>query len=251
MEQLAGISAKKKKAREFQGKFPPCSGKKREWARVNDAVEEKIPHHPPRNKPSHIRSIRDNLKYSSALTRNLVSDIDKMYFFDNWREGVGTKPVKDPLAPLVVVDTSIITRAIGTKQLAECRKIVDLAVEGKIKPCVIYPLVKEYRVVIGRGQLPDDVRFDGESRQLLDEFLTRCLPLSGRPETFPPTIKEDSSDDILLIAQALVQEQSGKPCAIISRDKHVLDLPNARQSDILHPTIYLARLAAAFPQSFF
>ena len=249
VEQLAEISAKKKKAREFQEQFPPGSGKKREWAGVNDSVEKRIPHHPPRNKSSHIRPIRDNLKYSSALSQILVSDINRMDFFDNWEDGVGTKPVEDLLAPLAVVDTSIITRAIGTNQQNDCRRIIDLAIEGKIRSCVIYPLAKEYHVVINRGELPDNVRFDGKSRELLDNFLTRCLPLSGRLETLPPTIQEDSSDDILLIAQALAQEQSGKPCAIISRDKHVLDLPNARKSNILHPTIFLARLAAAFPQS--
>lgn len=251
VEQLAEISAKKKKAREFQEQFLPGSGKKREWEGVNDVVEQKIPHRPPRNKPGHIKSIRDNLKYSSDLARNLVSDIQRMTVFDNWTNGIGTKPVENPSAPLVVVDTSIITRAIGTNQQDDCRKIIDLAIEGKIRACVIYPLAKEYNVVINRGQLPDEVRFDGESRQLLDEFLTRCLPLSGRPEIFPPTIKEDSSDDILLIAQALAQEQSGKPCAIVSRDRHITDLAKARESDILPPVIFLARLAAAFPQSLF
>jgi hypothetical protein len=250
VEQLAEISAKKKRARKFQEQFPPGSGKKREWAGVNDVVEKRIFHHPPRNKPVHIRSIHDNLKQSSALTRNLVLDIKRMDFFDNWTDGVGTKPVENPSAPLVIVDTSIITRAIGTNQLEDCRRIVDLATDGKIKPCVIYPLVKEYRVVIGRGKLPDNVRFDDKSLQSLSEFLARCLPLFGRPETFPPKVQDDSSDDILLIAQALAKEQRGRPCAVISRDKHVLDLPNARKSDILHPTILLARLAAA-PQILF
>lgn len=250
VEQLAEISAKKEKARDWQKQFLPGSGKKREWAGVNDSVEERIPHHPHRNKPSHIRPISDKLKYSSALSQILVSDISRMDFFDNWTNSVGTKPVEDSLAPLAVIDTSVITRAIGTNQLAECRRIVDLAVEGKIKPCVIYPLVKEYRVVIGRGQLPDGVRFDERSRQLLDEFLARCLPLSGRPETFPAKIEEDPSDGILLIAQAMAQEQKGKPCDIVSRDKHIIELAKARESNILPPVIFLARLAAALPQSF-
>lgn len=251
VEQLAEISAKKKKAREFQEQFPPGSGKQREWVGVNDSVEKKIPHHPPRNKQIHIRPIRDNLKYSSGLTRNLVSDIYRMNVLDNWTNGVGTKPAEDSSAPLVVVDTSVITRAIGTNQQEDCRKIVDLATEGKIRPCVTYPLVKEYRVVIGRGQLPDGVRFDEGSRQLLDEFLARCLPLSGRPETYPAKIEEDPSDGILLIAQAMAQEQEGKLCNIVSRDKHITDLPKARESNILPPVIFLARLAAVFPQSLF
>ena len=251
VEQLAEISVKKEKARNFQKQYLPGSAKRREWAGVNDAVEKRIPHPSPRgNKSSHHRLARDLLKYSLAFASHLVHDTERELAFDNWTSGVGIRPVENHSAPLAVVDTSIITRAIGTNQQEDCRKIVDLATNGKIRPCVIYPLVKEYRIVIGRGNLPDGIRFDEHSRQMLDEFLSRCLPLSGQPETFPAKIEEDPSDGILLIAQALAQEQRGMPCAVISHDRHVLDLPNARKSDILPPVIFLARLAAAFPQSF-
>lgn len=244
-------SAERKEiARKFQREHVGSGKRSKAWAFYDDDQETEITRHDHRGiKTIHLKPVQEEIKSSTTFARRLVDDAEKEFSFDNRINGVGTRPAENPSAPLVVVDTSVITRAIGTNQQEDCRKIVDLATDGKIIPCVTPPLVNEYLVVVGRGELSDNVRFDGKSRQLLEEFLTRCLPLSGRPATFPATIKEDPSDDILLIAQAIAQEQRGKPCAIVSRDKHILSLHNARKSDILHPVIFLARLAAAFPQS--
>jgi len=243
---------RKEAAQKFQGRFPSGSGKKREWAGANDVVEQIIPHRGPRSKKTvHPDFKREEVRHSAILAHQLTNDIEKDLAFRDWRNSIGTIQAENSLAPYVVIDTSVMTRAIGTKQFKDCRRMIDLVMDGKIRPCVTRSLVKEYRGVIGRGQLSDDVRFDDQSYQLLDEFLAHSLALSGRPQILPATIEADPTDDILLIAQALAQEQKGKPCVIVSRDNHLLDLPNVLELDIMYPTKYLNQLAAGFPQSLF
>ncbi|GEM_PF-6245539 len=241
---------RKETARQFLEEHANTGQRIKTRAFYDDDPDKIIPRRGPRGrKTGHPEFRREGIKYSSILARLLASDIEKKLAFSDWRNDIGTIPAGNSLAPFVVVDTSVLTRAIGTKQFKDCRRMIDLVMDGKIRPCVTHSLVKEYRGVIGRGQLPDDVRFDDQSYQLLDEFLAHSLALSGRPQIFPATIEADPTDDILLIAQALVQEQKGKLCAIVSRDNHLLNLPNVSELNIMYPTKYLNQLAAGFPQS--
>lgn len=241
---------KKETARKWQQEHAGSGQRPKTLIFYNDDPDKIIPHRGPRSKKTiHPDFKWEEVKHSTVLACQLANDIEKNLAFSDWRNGIGTIPVKNSLTPFVVVDTSVMTRAIGTKQFKDCRRMIDLVMDGKIRPCVTRSLVKEYRGVIGRGQLPDDVRFDEQSYQLLDGFLARSLALSGRPQIRPATIEADPTDDILLVAQALVQEQKGKPCVIVSRDNHLLDLPNVLELDIMYPTKYLNQLAAGFPQS--
>lgn len=244
---------RKETARQFLKDHAGSGQKPLAWKFRDDIQDEIIPANPPGNKGVKRFPLRKQLlKHSVAFSRHLVAEARKDFPDLSWLEGVGRQPVVGRNTQLAVVDTNILTRGIGSNSLKYCSEIVRIVIhEDEIRPCVIEPLVKEYRNVIGRGRLSDGVQFDEQSRQLLDEFLARCLVLSGRPENLPATIKEDPSDDILLIAQALAREQQGKDCAIVTCDHHLLDLSYAPELDIMHPAIYLARLAAISPQSLF
>lgn len=244
---------KREAAQKFQAEHAGSGQKPLAWKFRDDIQDEIIPVNAPRNRGVKRFPLRQQLlKHSVAFSRHLVVEAKKDLPDLSWLEGVGSQPVVGRNAQLVVVDTNILTRGIGSNSLGYCSEIVRIVIHGdKIRPCVTKPLVKEYRNVIGRRRLPNGVEFNEKSDQTLTEFLARCSFLSGPLPKLNISVEDDPSDDILLITQALAREQQGKDCAIVTCDHHLLDLSDAPELDIMHPAIYLARLAAASPQSLF
>lgn len=206
----------------------------------NDNPDEIIPEHGPRGKTVHPRSLPVNS--STDLSRALTKLIEMPLHEDDWRDGIGTNLAKVFSVPPLVVDTSVLVRAIGSKTFPECKRVVDLCIDGKIIPCVTEPIVQEYRWVIGRGYIEDGVRFDEKGNERFNLFLARCLILTGYPTNVPDQIEEDNSDYKFLVAQALAFEYTGRQCSIVSRDGHLLDLPNALEENIVRADYFLSLL---------
>ncbi len=156
-----------------------------------------------------------------------------------WQMRIGTDRVEDYPVPLLVVDTGIIVRAIGTSPYPECKRVVDLCIDGKITPCITEPIIHEYELIINRKAVEEGVIFNQESHDLLAKFLARCLILTGYPINVPVQIEKDSSDYKFLIAQALAFEGTGRKCSIVSRDGHLLDLPHALEENIVRADYFL------------
>src|SRR3990167_3547677 len=108
---------RKETARQFLKEHTGFGQRIKRRAFYDDDQDEIIPRHGRRGKKTvHIELRQEKLKHSTTFTRHLVDDAEKEFSFGNWRNGVGTRSVGNPLVPLVVVDTSVIVRAIGTNQ---------------------------------------------------------------------------------------------------------------------------------------
>lgn len=206
-----------------------------------------IPERGPRGKTVHHRSLP--VKHSTDLSRALTRLIDIPLHEDDWRDGIGTNLVEDSSIPHLVVDTGIFVRAISSKTFPECKQVFDLCIDGKIIPCVTESIVQEYLWIIRPGFIEEGVYFDIDSINRLNLFLARCLILPGYPTNPPDKIEEDHSDYKFLLAQALAFESTGRPCSIVSRDGHLLDLPNALEENIMKADYYLYLLKSGLLDS--
>lgn len=203
---------------------------------------DKIPQHGRRANTSHRQPIDHGLLRSTRLSQILADQSNNALHSSDWLNGIGTHLVSDDSLAHVVIDTNVITSAIGTPQISSCREIFDECINGQIKPCVTHSLVSEYRYIIRLGFLENGIKIDQMSLQLLDEFLGRCLVLTDQPHQIPPQIKADPSDRMFLIAQALAEEKKGKNCFVVSLDHHLLDMASVHEN-IIHPANFVNLLA--------
>lgn len=242
----AETRTRKEIAEEFRQKYDPNTGKGRirKGMLPNDDPDEIIPKHGPRGKSQHNIPLSDRLSHGSLLSHELIGRIATQTRRDNWNDKIGTHLIYHQTIPLVIVDTNVIARAIATKPQADCRKVVDACITGKTVPCVTEPIVFEYLEVVGRGILDDGFRFDRESSQLLDEFLTHCLALTGEPAALPFQVTKDRSDKKFVVAKAIAEENTGRLCCIVSRDGDLLGIGDPWETLIFHPSGFLRSMAA-------
>lgn len=228
-----GAETRKAAARQWNENHKNLKAKKVRKS-LGDNPDEDIPKHGPRANTSHRLAIDARLSYSRALAKTWAEAAHQ----DDWLVGIGTTISRDKSLIPIVVDTDVIVRAIGSIKQSDCQQIVNLCITGDIKPCVTKPMVIEYRRVVGRRVLKDGSHFDENSDRMLAELLARCLIFIGQPQRSPLPVSADWADRKFLVAQALVLE-SEEPCYVVTRDGHLLNLPYAYETNIMHPAKFL------------
>lgn len=134
----------------------------------------------------------------------------------------------------VVLDTNVLISSLLFAGIS--KRLAELWQSGVIELLASGSMIREYTRVLA---YPKFKLSEEESLSLLRE---EVLPFVTPVKVFKvlPIIKEDPSDDEFL-ACAL----AGKADAIISGDKHLLNLENYREIPILNVREFLEQLASA------
>ena len=111
-----------------------------------------------------------------------------------------------------VLDTNILVS--GTLYLGKPKKVIDLALAGKVEIVGSAQTINEFKKVITR----DKFRLSAAEQEYILNFVIRLSRLVSTRGNFK-VIKADPDDDKFLIA-----EYDGKADFIVSGDHHLLDL---------------------------
>ncbi len=210
---------------------------------LGDNPDEAIPQHGPKAKTQHRIPLSKRLLSASELSGGLIGRMATQSHRDNWNDGIGSHLIYSQTTLLAIIDTNVLARAGATKPQDNCRGVIDACIAGKVMPCVTEPIVYEYLEVFGRRVLEDGLRFDEGSSRLLNVFLTHCLALTGEPVALPFRVPRDRSDEKFVVAKAIAEENTGRPCYIVSRDGDLLSIGDTSETLIYHPTGFLELLA--------
>ena len=106
-------------------------------------------------------------------------------------------------------------------------RLIDLAVQGRIKLITSLPLLAELEGVLARDKFSGQLAKRGLSvADLFDGYV--ALVETVAPAQIAPTIKRDPADD-----QVLAAALAGKVDLIVSGDAHLLDLKLFRGIEIV------------------
>lgn len=113
-------------------------------------------------------------------------------------------------------------------------RLIDLAVEGRIKLVTTLPLLAEFEGVLARDKFAGQLAKRGFSfGDVFDGYVAMVETVT--PANIAPTIKRDPTDD-----QVLAAALGGKADLIVSGDAHLLDLMQFRGIEIVTAAAALA-----------
>lgn len=224
MEQLAGISAKKKKAREFQEERAG-SGPKRAFR--DDNQDKIIPEHGRRGRGRLLafnRSISPDVRRTSS---GFSADLAKSAFSSFPRDETAGVVVNDITVDFtgmpVILDTNVVVAGLFSLWTGSpSRRLMELALADgeEIVPCVTTAIVYEYKRIL---EMFGDDHLENLYRLL---FRSIVIPLLPDIETLP--VRADYSDTPFV--QALLLTMSGsagnqRPLSrLATNDHHLLDM---------------------------
>lgn len=232
MEQLAEISAKKKKAREFQAERAG-SGPKRAFR--DDNQEKIIPEHGRRGRGRIIRkdiNTGQEIKTSSRFSAELAQTAypPALGFIRQIEGIIGTEVTAKPDAVNVVLDANVVVYPLmvssgGNDRYPDRRRVLDMVLNGELLPYVLPSMIFEYANTVNIlalcSQNPRGTRAQGFSN--LAEILKKSSPLPI-PKLKLETRVSDPDDRILFVAYAQLLADHQDSAFLVTEDYHLLRL---------------------------
>jgi len=134
---------------------------------------------------------------------------------------------------VVVLDTNVLVAASFAPRSAS-RRIVSACMQGTLTAAVSEELIGEYEHICPKATQRSAMPFP------LEQFLEQCRKVKLRST---PRVVEGDPEDDKVVATAVAADA----VAIVTSDQHLLDLESYRQIDMLTPSLFAERFAAALP----
>lgn len=136
------------------------------------------------------------------------------------------RPKTEEPGPKVVLDTNVLIASAYQPRSAS-RRIVEASLRGELTLIVSPAVEREYELIVQRA-----VRSEAEIRRV-GELLSRAERVE--PAETPRVVPEDPDDDKFLAAAL-----AGRAAAIVTNDRHLLELDPYRGIRIVRPVEFVA-----------
>lgn len=128
----------------------------------------------------------------------------------------------------IVIDTNLLIAA-GYSKSSASRQIVELCLAGRLQPAISSAVRGEYEHILRQALRRDDYR------PQLERFIAHAEVVE--PSNTPRVVPDDPEDDKLLAAAV-----AGRADALVSNDRHLLQLESYQGIPIVTPADFLASM---------